>query len=167
MQTAGKGALLMRHNNREISDQGLVDAVIRSSPIMRLAMSLKDHPYLVPLCFGYDGATLFFHTGMKGRKVEFLSVNPLVCFEFEGSMRPLPDDNLGCKWSFVYRTVIGTGKARELQTPEERIAGLEQIMLQYSGSGKWTFDQTALALTRVWQIHIESLTGRQSKHGWD
>jgi uncharacterized protein len=157
----------MRHKNREITEKKLIEAVIRSCSVMRLALSREDQPYLVPLCFGYDGSTLFFHTGLKGQKVDYLVANPRVCFEFEEGTRPLPHDSLGCKWSFAYRTVIGIGMVRELLVPEERIAGLDQIMLQYSGSGKWTFDQSALDLTRVWQIVIESLTGRQSKHGWD
>jgi uncharacterized protein len=157
----------MRNTNRKITDRELIAAVIRSSPVMRLAMSLEDQPYLVPLCFGYDGEALFFHTGIKGQKIEYLQANPRVCFEFEGTVRPLPHERLGCKWSFAYRTVIGTGRVGELLAPEERLHGLELVMRQYSGTGGWEFDRDAMALTRVWRIEIESLAGRQSKHGWD
>jgi uncharacterized protein len=155
----------MRHKDREIVDRELVDSIIRSGTVMRLALSREDQPYLVPVCFGYDGTCLFFHTGLRGQKVDFLRANPRVCFEFEGTAGALPHDSLGCKWSFSYRTVIGTGLAVEVQDPHERGRGLDQIMRQYSGKADWGYDPAALARTLVWRIDIASMTGRQHNQG--
>jgi uncharacterized protein len=156
----------MSHDNRNMTDRKLVDGVIMSSPVMRLALSRGDQPYLVPLCFGYDGTDLFFHTGMGGQKVEYLQANPRVCFEFEADIRLLPHESTACKWGFAYRTVIGTGSVGELHAPEDRSGALQQIMRRYSGTGSWELHREALARTRVWQIHVHSMTGRQSRHGW-
>jgi uncharacterized protein len=131
----------MRHKDREIVARELIDSIIRSGTVMRLALSRYDQPYLVPVCFGYDGTSLFFHTGLRGQKVDFLRANPRVCFEFEGpSASALPHDSLGCKWSFSYRTVIGTGLAVEVQDTHERGRCLDQIMLQYSRRTDWLYD---------------------------
>lgn len=42
------------------------------------------------------------------------------------------------------------------------ISGLNQIMLQYSGR-HWDFNASVLAQTRVWQILIDSLTGKRAE----
>jgi uncharacterized protein len=155
----------MRHKDREIVDRELIDSIIRSGTVMRLALSRYDQPYLVPVCFGYDGTRLFFHTGLRGQKVDFLRANPRVCFEFEGPSGALPHDSLGCKWSFSYRTVIGTGLAVEIQDPHERGRGLDQIMRQYSGKADWVYDPAALARTLIWRIDVVAMTGRQYNQG--
>jgi uncharacterized protein len=98
------------------------------------------------------------------KKVEHGS-NARVCFEFEGTVSAIPHDALGCKWSFSYRTVIGTGIAVEVEDPLERSRGLDQIMRQYSGKGDWVYDPAALARTLVWRIDIVSMTGRKHNQG--
>ena len=156
----------MRHTERALTAPTDINAVIRDCQVMRLAMSRGDRPYCVPLCFGYDGKAIFFHTGREGLKVDHLQANPRVCFEFERLVRPLPSPEAGCRWSMAYESVVGFGTVVEIVTVEEREYGLCQIMGHYSGRTTWTFSPGALEVTRVWRIGVESMTGRRSKHGW-
>lgn len=156
----------MPHPRRAITDMETIMSILKDCQVMRLAMSRGGQPYCVPLCFGYDGKAIFFHTGREGLKIDHLRANPRVCFEFERLVRPLPSPEAGCRWSMAYESVVGFGRAVEIVTFEEREHGLHQIMEHYSGRTTWTFSPEALSVTRVWRIHVESMTGRRSKHGW-
>ena len=157
----------MRQAKRAITDHETITSIISDCRVMRLAMSRGGQPYCVPLCFGYDGKALFFHTGREGLKVDYLQANARVCFEFERLVRPLPSPEAGCKWSMAYESVIGFGTAVEITEQGERRRGLACIMHQYSGRSDWAFREEALALCRVWRVSISSLSGRRSKHGWE
>jgi hypothetical protein len=50
---------------------------------------------------------------------------------------------------------------KELLDPPSKAAGLNQIMLHYSGRS-WEFDPSTLARTRVWRVALEELTGKRS-----
>ena len=73
----------MLRKDKEIIEKSVMESIIRASLVCRLALSDKDHPYIVPLCFGYCENTLYFHSGLKGYKMEILRKNPKVCFEFD------------------------------------------------------------------------------------
>jgi nitroimidazol reductase NimA-like FMN-containing flavoprotein (pyridoxamine 5'-phosphate oxidase superfamily) len=123
----------------------------------------KDNvPYIVPVSFGYDGQAIYFHTAMDGKKIEYLTANSAVCFEFEHGVEPVPHRSDPCQWSFSYQSVIGYGDIHELRATEEKAAGLKQIMAQYSDRA-WAFDGKDLDRVRVWKIIIETMSGKQSK----
>ncbi len=127
----------------------------------RLALSKDDMPYIVPVSFGYDGKILYFHTALAGKKTDILAVNKNVCFEFESGVRVLPNETKACDWSFSFQSVIGFGRVKELFSPEDKIKGLTHIVAQYS-ENEWGVDTLPLNGLRVWAIHIESMTGKQS-----
>jgi hypothetical protein len=58
--------------------------------------------------------------------------------------------------------VIGYGTVSELTDPAEKARGIDQIMLQYSGR-QWEINASVLAKARVWQVGIESLTGKRGE----
>ena len=151
----------MRKKEKQIGDSSEIDAIINASSVCRLALSKDNQPYLVPLCFGYDGKSLYIHTAVEGRKIDCFEANNRVCFEFEGHVQVKPDENRACKWSISYESVIGEGNIEELTDSEEKQYGLNRIMRQYSGK-EWSFDPKALGVTRVWKITIASICGKRS-----
>lgn len=151
----------MRRHDKEVTSRQEIDAIIRSALVCRIALAKDDEPYLVPVSFGYDGKSLFIHTAKRGRKIDFITANNRVCFEFEANVSLQVDDNDACKWTFEFESVIGYGRVIELETSEDKAQGLNQIMLHYSGR-KWDIDDAAAATTRVWRIDIESVTGKRS-----
>ena len=156
----------MRRTDKEIPSRGEIDEVIRGCQVCRIALAVENEPYIVPVSFGYDGASLFFHTARSGKKIEFLEANNRVCFEFERNVRLQTNPKISCKWTFAFESVIGYGTASELIDPPEKTRGLNQIMLQYSGK-PWDFNASVLAQTRVWQILIDSLTGKRAEEKED
>ena len=150
----------MRKTERQIKDRAAIDAVIRQSQVCRLGLADGDTPYIVPLCFGYDGSRLYFHCAAEGRKVDVLRRNPTVCVEFDAVHGLVSADN-ACGWTIRYHSVIGTDRAVIVSDPDEKRRGLALIMAQYA-SGTFTFPEAAVARTTVLRVTLDSLTGKQS-----
>jgi len=153
----------MRRVDKEITSRKSIDAIIRGSEVCRLAFAVSDEPYLVPVSFGYDGHSLYFHTAETGRKIDCITANNRVCFEFERNVRLIRHAQKACKWSFSFESVIGFGAVHELQSPEDKARGLNHIMEHYSGR-EWEFDPSVMKSTRVWTIAISSVTGKRAEH---
>lgn len=152
----------MRRKEKEITDPELIAGIIRGSDVCRLGLAMDNTPYVVPVSFGYDGSAIYFHTARTGKKIDYMQANSLVCFEFECGVRPLPDPANPCAWTFSFQTVIGHGTIHELETFDEKVHGLNQIVAHYSGQ-HGEFDEKSLANLRVWTIAVETLSSKQSK----
>ena len=151
----------MRRHDKEISTRREIDEIIRAALVCRIAFANGDEPYVVPISFGYDGKALFIHTAKRGRKIEFIENNSRVCFELEANVALKTDEGDACQWTFEFESVIGYGTISELSTSEEKVRGLNQIMLHYSGR-EWEIAPPTLSTTRVWRIDIGSVTGKRS-----
>ncbi|MGB2983747.1 MAG: pyridoxamine 5'-phosphate oxidase family protein [Candidatus Bipolaricaulia bacterium] len=155
----------MRKTEREITDRSEIDAILAKAKIVRVAFAVGDEPYIVPLSHGYDAGAgvLYFHTAVEGQKIECIEANPSVCFEVEGAASIKEGDERGCSWGLLYESVIGYGVIREITEPGKREEALRCIMRQQSGrDADWTFAPKVLAVTRVWSLGIESVTGKRS-----
>jgi uncharacterized protein len=150
----------MRKSEREIRDRSVIDALIRNSRVFRLGLTDGNEPYVVPLCFGYDGRALYFHCAPDGRKIELLRRNNKVCFEFD-QMDGIVENEQACGWGLRFQSVIGVGRAIFLEKPEEKREALALLMKQYSPRA-FTFPDDILSHTTVIKIEIESISG---KHG--
>lgn len=150
----------MRRKEKEVGDRREIDGIIRGAMVCRVAMNDGVDPYIVPLCFGYDGGALFFHCAREGRKLDVLRRNPRVCFEFEGDVKVTRGDK-PCRWGMRYRSVIGWGRAVIVDTPDAKRAALACIMAQYD-RGAHDFAEEELARTVVIRVDIERMTGKAS-----
>ncbi len=151
----------MRRKEREIGDRSLIDEIIRGAQVCRLGLSAAGKAYIVPLAFGYDGKALYFHTARTGLKIDMMTAAPYVCFEMERDVRLITGDE-ACDWTFFYESVIGYGTVQELTSPADKIYGLRQIMEHYSGRTEWRFSAAEIERSRVWQLTVESITGKRS-----
>lgn len=102
-------------------DNDNVERLLRTSIVGRIACC--DHgagggdgrPYVVPLAYGYDGESIYAHSG-PGKKLNFMRANPLVSVEVDEATAP-------DRWS----SVIAEGVFEELTEPSARAAALRQI----------------------------------------
>lgn len=152
----------MRRSDKEIIDRKIISDIIRKCQVCRIALAKEDKPYIVPVSFGYDGESLYFHSAREGQKINYINANSKVCFEFEYGVQLVSNEINACKWTFSFQSVIGEGKIIELITEAEKIEGLNEIMKHYSGK-EWSFSKNSLDQVRVWKIIIESISGKQSK----
>ena len=150
----------MQRNEKGISDPSIIDAIIRKATICRLGMVDGDTPYVVPLNFGYQANTIYFHGSRKGYKIDIIKKNPNVCAEFDVAVETIVAEN-ACDWSMKFQSVIAFGTASLIDDPEEKRRALEIIMAQYTDE-KFVFPENMLAATAVIKVDIERMTGKQS-----
>jgi hypothetical protein len=70
----------MRRSDREITDIVEIESILNEAHVCRIGLSVGVEPYIVPLCFGYIGGTIYLHSAMFGKKIAILKKNPRCCF---------------------------------------------------------------------------------------
>ena len=151
----------MRRKDKEITDSGVIRQIIDKAAVCRLGLCKDNMPYVVPVCFGYDGRYLYFHTAREGMKIDYMTANSRVCFELEDEGQAIPNDH-PCEWSFSFRSVIGFGTVEEVTDRDSQVPALDCIMKHYSDR-KWDFTDRSFDRIRVWRVTVDQMTGKQSK----
>ena len=162
---ARAGEVPMRRKDREITDRAEIDSILKKARVCRVAFSIQNEPYIIPLSHGYDAQAkaLFFHTAKEGKKIDCIEANPRVCFEVEGRIEVKRGDERACSWSMHYESVIGHGVIVEVTSPDDREHALRCLTEQQAGQEMdWTFEDKAMAATRVWRLDIVSITGKRA-----
>ena len=150
----------MRRKEKQITDKQELETILRKATLCHLAMSTENQPYVVPLCFGYQSDTLYFHSAAEGKKLEMLRQNPKVSFAIELNNEIVKAKD-ACNWGMNYLSLIGSGEAFFLDDETERINALDLIMEQYS-TEKWIYKPGMLKKTILFKVKISELTGKKS-----
>jgi len=156
-----KGNAVMRRADKEMTDRAEIEAVINVADVCRIAMCDGDRPYIVPMHFGYENGTIYFHSAPEGRKIAVLGKNPAVSIEFDTDVRIIPDGN-PCQWTTSYRSVIVTGAASFIETPVDKAAALSIITRKYTGSD-YDFSAMRLDNVAVFAVTAETMTGKKNR----
>jgi uncharacterized protein len=152
----------VRRREREITDRAEIDAILRDGRVMRLALSLNDEPFLVPLYYVYEGGAVYFHSARQGTKVEILGKNDRVCLEV-GLGEEVIEAESPCDFEARHRTVIARGRAREVKDQEGRQRAISLIVGKYAKK-QLEVPAANLAATLVMRIELESIKGKS--HGF-
>ncbi len=153
----------MRRTDKEIIHLDTILKIVRDCEVCRLGLAVDGEPYVVPVSFGFDGESVFFHTARHGKKITMMTANPRVCVQFERNVKLVTDEEDACSWTFNFESVIGFGTVTELVSEDEKIHGLNRIMRHYSGRD-WSFEGPHMNATRVWRVDLEDLTGKRSEN---
>jgi nitroimidazol reductase NimA-like FMN-containing flavoprotein (pyridoxamine 5'-phosphate oxidase superfamily) len=151
----------MRKPDKEITERAAQEEILRRAEVLRLAMCLGGQPYVVPLNFAYVDGRIWLHTGREGLKMDYLRANPRVCFEASVDVATLAGE-LPCRWSARYQSVIGFGRAVEVEDEAERRRGLDTLVRRYAGENAGPLSEDAVARICVLRVDIESMTGKKN-----
>lgn len=151
----------MRKANQEITDKSVLEEILKQAQICRLAMIDNGIPYILPFNFGYHENCIYIHSAPAGKKIDIIKINPLVCFEVEQKAEIITDE-IACKWSTLYRSVVGYGNVEIVTDFKEKIRGLEIIMKQHGAAGKQEFDTKEVEFIVILKLSISTITGKQS-----
>jgi nitroimidazol reductase NimA-like FMN-containing flavoprotein (pyridoxamine 5'-phosphate oxidase superfamily) len=151
----------MRRKKNEITAPAQMHAMIQASPVMRLALCRENEPYVVPMSFGFNGESIFFHSAPEGLKIDILRNNPRVCCLFEHGLAFETKGDNPCAWGFSYATVIVHGLACPITNPQDKLAALQCITDHYAGqTASVPPDKTGGV--DVWRIQILEMTGKRA-----
>jgi len=153
----------LRRSEKEITDRAEVEAVLQEAEVGRLGTSVGGKPYVVPVNFAYEDGKIFFHGAGEGKKLRDIAENPRVCFEVD--MAEVMPAEGPCDYSYNYRSVIATGRARMLTDIDERADALRTIVEKFAeGKGAEITRERMerFATLAVVEIEVEEMTGKQS-----
>lgn len=150
----------MRRKEREIVDKEIIKEIILNSKICRLGIMGKEYPYIVPLNYGYRDNSLYFHCAQEGKKLDLIRDNNKVCFEIEARYEILKDE-VSCKWTTKYSSIIGNGRIVILTKTADKINGLN-IIMEHHGKMDNSFNEKVLCKLIILRLDIEDLTAKQS-----
>lgn len=153
----------MRKKNQEITDKQTIEEIIKKSDVCRIAMFDEDFPYIIPFNFGYKNDCLYIHTAKEGKKIELLIKNNKVGFEIEQKAEILKNE-IACKWSTKYRSIIGTGKVEIINDFEQKKLALEIIMNHYDKNKTHFFEDKQINAISILKVNIISLTAKNSSN---
>jgi nitroimidazol reductase NimA-like FMN-containing flavoprotein (pyridoxamine 5'-phosphate oxidase superfamily) len=150
----------MRRTEKEIEDQNIIHKILSTSIICRIGLFDEEYPYVIPVNYGYKNNSLYVHCAPHGKKIDLIKKNNRACFEIEEPHKIL-EDEISCKWTTKYRSVIGFGNIEIITDFEEKKKGLDVIMIQH-GKTENTYSAKLVNQVVILKLNIKNLTGKQS-----
>ncbi len=150
----------MRRKEKEIKDRSEIEKIIARADTAKIGLCDNDQPYIVPVNFGFENNSLYFHCAPEGRKIDIIRKNNNVCFEIDIDHEMTVSDT-ACEWNFKYKSVIGFGKAVIIDDLDGKKKALDIIMGHYSDKAFSYRDDRVDGILIV-RIEIESMTGKQA-----
>ncbi len=151
----------MRRNDKQIEDRDILHDILQGNSVCRIALADNNIPYIIPMNYGYHEQKIYLHSAKEGRKIDIIKKNNTVCFEITDSVEIVASDT-ACGYGTKYRSVIGHGKAVAVTANDKKIEALKIIMKQHTGSADWDFKESVIDKICVFEIIIESITGKKS-----
>jgi nitroimidazol reductase NimA-like FMN-containing flavoprotein (pyridoxamine 5'-phosphate oxidase superfamily) len=146
-----------------ITDHEEMESLLRGALVGCLATVGPDgNPYITPLHFVYHQGKIYFHSALKGRKVDNIRANPRVCFEVHELIK-IVQGQRACDLSTRYRSVLAFGRARSLPDADEKVPVLTALAEKYAGEqAVEPPTPEKVKETEVIEITIEEMTGKRN-----
>ena len=149
----------MRRQEREITDPAGIDDILARATVLCLSLRDEPAPYVIPVSFGHEPGTLFVHSAPRGAKIDLLRADGRVGF-CAWVDETLVTGETACDCGVRAASVSGTGIARLVTDPREKLRGLDAIMRHY-GQPAPVYKPEVLARTTLIAISIDTLRGKR------
>jgi nitroimidazol reductase NimA-like FMN-containing flavoprotein (pyridoxamine 5'-phosphate oxidase superfamily) len=149
----------IRKQKFAVYEKEKIESIIQRATVCRLGLMDGENPYIVPMNFGYESGSLYFHMGQNGRKIEYLLRSPNIAFEIDTGHVIRSED--ACAWDMQYECVMGHGTALFLNDREQKMRALNIIMKHYSDR-EWTFPLAKVDKTVILQVSIETVSAKSN-----
>lgn len=151
----------MRRKDKEVAEPEIAQYILEQAAAIRIAMCDENMPYIVAMNFGWEPGRIYLHSAREGRKISILGRNNRVAFQTDLNAEIISGES-PCNWGSKYLSLVGSGKACFVATPEEKRHALDLIMSKYSGAGVFAYPSSTLDKTCVIRIDIAEMTEKKS-----
>jgi hypothetical protein len=140
-----------------------MELLLERMPVGRLAVTTEDGPYIIAVNYLFYEGSIYFHSGLSGRKMEALQADSRVCFLVD-EVGPQVLWDRGCGISQIYKSVVCFGKAELVEGPLEKRRMLERMVQKYVPSSYPLSPMTDqnVKKTAVVRIVIGSMSGKEN-----
>ena len=139
-----------------------MEKFLRAEEIGYLGLTLDGEPYVVPLNYSYSEGKIYFHCGLKGKKLLYLKKNPRVCFSVARQLAEVREHAGGNPCHVDSDSVICYGKARVIEDLEERSAALNAFNRRYRPQAP-NVPGERVKNCGVVEIRVSEMTGRRER----
>ena len=153
----------LRRKERAVKTNRKMELLLELMPVGRMAVTTEDGPYIVAVNYLFFEGSIYFHSGLAGRKLDALQADSRVCFMVD-EIGPQVIWEEGCGISQIYKSVVCFGKAEFVEEQVEKRRILEKMVQKYvppSYPSVLLEDQN-LQKTAVVKIVIESMSGKEN-----
>lgn len=152
----------MRRKNQQLAWAECEEVLHRNTSGVLAVLGDEGYPYAVPLSYAYDSGALYFHCAKSGHKLDAIRRCDKVSFCVTDQDTVVPQE-----YTTYFRSVIVFGRARILESEQEKRAALQKIAVKYSpAEPKESRDQEiakSMAAVCIVKIDIEHITGKEAK----
>lgn len=158
----------MRRAEREVTDIGEIERILKEAKVCRLALMDGKFPYIIPMCFGYSlnagQLEIYFHCAAQGKKLDLLKKNNNAAFEIDKINEIYSTSDIACSFTAAYESITGVGTV-EVINGIEKLTGLNTIMAKYAGEGKeYKYSEEMLNNVVILKLTAEEFCCKANKH---
>ena len=153
----------MRRKDRAITSLRDITDIVDKAQILHLALVDDGCPYVVPLHYGYvqerNMYVFYMHSANEGHKLDLIKENSNVCIELECDVEMISGGNVPCKYGASYKSFIGRGRAEIVDDAQEKVKGLNILMLHQTGK-EFDIDEAMASSVTVIRVRVEKFTAK-------
>jgi nitroimidazol reductase NimA-like FMN-containing flavoprotein (pyridoxamine 5'-phosphate oxidase superfamily) len=140
-----------------------MELLLERMPVGRLAVTTEEGPYIVAVNYLFLEGSIYFHSGLAGRKMEALRADSRVCFMVD-EIGPQVLWQQGCGISQVYKSVVCFGKADFVEGPVEKGRILEKMVQKYVpySYALSSMKEENIRKATVVRIAVETMSGKEN-----
>ncbi|WP_159721815.1 pyridoxamine 5'-phosphate oxidase family protein [Enterococcus sp. CSURQ0835] len=157
----------MRRKERAVTDRAVIQTLLTECEVMRVAFQDEPFPYIVPVNFAFewqgDQLCLYFHGAPVGKKITLLQRDPHVAVEMDQRHQLISGGNVGCHYSYAYRSLLGFGTAELVETTAQKRHGLHLLLAQLTQRDQFELPEKMLAKTAVIKINLVEFTVKENQ----
>jgi nitroimidazol reductase NimA-like FMN-containing flavoprotein (pyridoxamine 5'-phosphate oxidase superfamily) len=126
----------VRRKACQVTDPEEIQRILNSTTFGRLATNGSDgYPYITPVNFVYYEGNIYFHSALRGEKLDNLVRDAKVCFQVDIPLAYLgvgsdPEQRI-CRLHQLYHCVIIRGQARIVSESALKVAVLNALIAKH------------------------------------
>jgi len=152
----------MTKRELQITDPEQILAILDTAKVLRLGLAVNNEPYIVPMNYGYimeDGKlTLYLHSGLKGKKLDMIRMNPRVFIELDCDLTPFESEK-PCQYGLSYSSIMARGEAHIVEDVEEKMAAMTALMKTQTGRD-FSFNERLVSMVAVIRVDVSEYTAK-------
>ena len=152
----------MTKRELQITDPQQILAILDTAKVLRLGLAVDNEPYIVPMNYGYimeDGKlTLYLHSGLKGKKLDMIRMNPRVFIELDCDLTPFESEK-PCQYGLSYSSIMARGTAHIVEDVEEKMAAMTALMKTQTGRD-FSFNERLVSMVAVIRVDVSEYTAK-------
>lgn len=148
---------------RGMDEAGTLSLLERAETGELATVGEDGRPYVVPVCFVFDGGRIYVHCAMHGKKLDNIKANGAVCFSaYEvlglGVKAEKPCDS----WTY-FNSVVASGTAHIVEDRDKKMRALRRLSEKYAKGPVGEMPDGMIEKTCVIEIVIDEVSGKKNE----